>query len=119
MCDISSCQIVPIRVDEIDEKPRIYRRLSEPHHKTVMRICDNTSCSQIGKHMKVCGGCNFNRYCSESCQKEDWSFHKSICEHTCSNCKNIFRDLIGKQVSMNGKVWYKYYCSKQCEETHM
>lgn len=114
-----SSDIIPIRVDELDEKPRIYRRLSEPHRNTGIQICDNTSCNNVCKKMKICEGCQFNRYCSEECQKRDWWFHKNVCVHTCAKCKNIFKDLVGKQISVDGKVWNRYYCSKECEETDL
>ncbi len=41
------------------------------------------SCASCGirrEVMNVCSRCHLTRYCSRSCQKLDWEFHKNTCE---------------------------------------
>lgn len=41
----------------------------------------NESCQKCGKeaNLKKCSGCKFIRYCSQECQKNDWTRHKLKC----------------------------------------
>jgi hypothetical protein len=108
-------QIVFIKVDELDEKPRLLRRLSDPTPRKLLHICDNTGCSTIDKEMKLCAGCQYNRYCSEDCQKQDWWHHKDVCKHTCVSCKKVFAEFAKtEKVKYKSKRWTWNFCEK-CE----
>jgi len=108
-------QIVFIKVDELDEKPRLIRRLNDPSPRRLLHICDNVGCSVIDKEMKSCGGCKYNRYCSSECHKEDWWNHKDVCAHTCIGCKKIFKDFAKiEKITYNGRKWNWNFC-KDCE----
>jgi hypothetical protein len=53
--------------------------------------CVNDGCEVVGhlKDFKVCPRCKIARYCSDTCQKQDWSEHKATCGTTASlYCKN-------------------------------
>jgi hypothetical protein len=43
--------------------------------------CVNDGCEVVGhrKDFKVCPQCKIARYCSDACQKQDWSEHKATC----------------------------------------
>jgi TPR repeat protein len=43
--------------------------------------CVNEGCEVVGhrKDFKVCPQCKTARYCSDACQKQDWSEHKATC----------------------------------------
>jgi hypothetical protein len=43
--------------------------------------CINDGCEVVGhlKDFKVCPRCKIARYCSDACQKQDWSEHKATC----------------------------------------
>jgi hypothetical protein len=43
--------------------------------------CVNDGCEVVGhrKDFKVCPRCKIARYCSDVCQKQDWSEHKATC----------------------------------------
>ena len=45
------------------------------------RYCVNDGCEVVGhrKDFKVCPRCKIARYCSDACQKQDWSEHKATC----------------------------------------
>lgn len=108
-------EYVFIKVDELDEKPRIFRR------KTVHKIsiCDNRTCSNTDEKANLgwCTGCFYNKYCCERCQMEDWSFHKDLCKMTCTGCKKIKKDLnFYKQVTYKGKSYFVKFCSVDCEK---
>eukprot|EP00899_Mesostigma_viride_P002215 jgi/Mesvir1/11995/Mv00301-RA.1 len=46
-----------------------------------MRKCSKEGCGcETGPHLKWCRGCRDARYCSEECQRADWSRHKDRCE---------------------------------------
>lgn len=41
----------------------------------------STDCASCDEHATLaCSGCNTIRYCSQACQKADWSIHKIICK---------------------------------------
>jgi hypothetical protein len=48
--------------------------------------CVNDGCEVVGhlKDFKVCPRCKIARYCSDACQKQDWSEHKATCGTTAS-----------------------------------
>ncbi len=48
--------------------------------------CVNDGCEVVGhrKDFKVCPQCKTARYCSDACQKQDWSKHKATCGTTAS-----------------------------------
>jgi hypothetical protein len=89
--------VVYIRVDEIDEKPKLYRRLSDPKPRSLISICDNINCSKVSNNLKICSGCQFNKYCSKKCQQEDWWNHKDLCKSTCIVCKGIYKEFAFKK----------------------
>lgn len=108
-------QIVFIKVDELDEKPRLIRRLSDPTPRKLLHICDNTDCSTVDHEMKLCAGCKYNRYCSSECQKQDWWNHKDVCSHTCIGCKKVFKEFaLTEKVKYNGHKWTLNFC-EDCE----
>ncbi|KLO08754.1 hypothetical protein SCHPADRAFT_908346 [Schizopora paradoxa] len=45
-------------------------------------VCANRDCrrSSFRKDFKKCEGCHFALYCSRSCQKSDWSSHRTCCK---------------------------------------
>ncbi len=57
--------------------------------------CANPSCvTTKGLQLKKCGRCRAASYCSQKCQKEDFSLHKQWCRaahdaHGCTVCKLI------------------------------
>ena len=109
-------QVVFIKVDELDEKPRLLRRLSDPTPRKFLHICDNTDCSTVDSEMKLCGGCKYNRYCSSECQQQDWWNHKDVCSHTCVGCRKIFKEFAKtEKVKYNGKKWYWNFC-QDCDK---
>jgi hypothetical protein len=65
--------------------------------KRILRS-DNRDESQDG--MKRCGKCRTSYYCSNACQKSDWSFHKLVCKRNdygkkiCQFMQKIFFDLL-------------------------
>ena len=106
----SAKDVVFIKVDEIDEKPRLYRRLSDPKPRSLLSICDNTNCSTVNSHLKLCAGCQFNKYCSKKCQQEDWWNHKDLCKQTCVVCKGIFKEFAHKDKLEDGSNCFNNYC---------
>jgi hypothetical protein len=48
--------------------------------------CVNDGCEVVGhrKDFNVCPPCKTARYCSDACQKQDWSEHKATCGTTAS-----------------------------------
>ncbi|KLO13420.1 hypothetical protein SCHPADRAFT_997319 [Schizopora paradoxa] len=44
--------------------------------------CANQSCRKLADRrvFKKCAGCGFTLYCSESCQKQNWSHHRKDCK---------------------------------------
>ncbi len=69
-----------------------FRALIEPSSKLVCRK------SKPRPLFKKCGGCAFGLYCSRSCQKADWTHHRSVCkkvdEESCAWPKALFVCLI-------------------------
>jgi hypothetical protein len=108
-------KIVFIKVDELDEKPRLIRLLSDPTPRKFLHICDNTDCSTVDSEMKLCAGCKYNRYCSSECQKHDWWNHKDVCRQTCIGCKKVFKEFaLTENVKYNGHKWILNFC-EDCE----
>lgn len=50
-------------------------------------ICN--TCGIKGKDNKLCGKCKYVRYCSKSCQINDWKLHKFQCLTISNNTKDI------------------------------
>ena len=75
-------EYVYIKVDELDDKPKIIRKVSATKPKKIISLCDNRNCNKTDEYQVLgfCTGCFNNRYCSIKCQKEDWNFHKSTCK---------------------------------------
>ncbi|KLO07683.1 hypothetical protein SCHPADRAFT_1001478 [Schizopora paradoxa] len=44
--------------------------------------CSNSSCSlwKSRKRLQKCGGCSVALYCSTSCQRGDWRYHRNVCK---------------------------------------
>ncbi len=122
--DLTKCDddIVYIIVDELDDKPKLFRRKSEQKIDKIeniekLYICDNVCCNKTNVNMRKCTGCFYNRYCSSYCQKQDWSHHKSVCEHTCVGCQKIVNNMeVMKEVDYKGESIFVKYCSKKCEQ---
>lgn len=43
------------------------------------------------KEMRRCGNCDFQRYCSSTCQNKDWKTHKKYCTVMCKRRSQIER----------------------------
>lgn len=50
-----------------------------------MSHCVCHVCHKSSPTMKWCGKCRSVKYCSQECQKEDWTNHKSICKSFTQN----------------------------------
>ncbi|KAJ6490832.1 hypothetical protein C8R45DRAFT_1213076 [Mycena sanguinolenta] len=48
---------------------------------TRMKVCDDLECARIRpkQELKRCGGCLSAFYCSETCQANDWGYHREGC----------------------------------------
>ncbi|KZV64725.1 hypothetical protein PENSPDRAFT_656314 [Peniophora sp. CONT] len=61
--------------------PPLRMGIERPEDWPLMGACANCQQEDTAKHTTMaCSGCQLTRYCSEKCQKEDWSEHKSICK---------------------------------------
>ena len=38
------------------------------------------ACSVTHFNLHVCSGCHLRTYCSEDCQRNDWTFHRHLCK---------------------------------------
>lgn len=59
----------------VPEKNQAAERLL---HKMLRTPC--AKCDELKEKMPLCGGCRKVRYCSQECQRADWSVHKLICK---------------------------------------
>ncbi|BCS83689.1 hypothetical protein QLL95_gp0434 [Cotonvirus japonicus] len=53
------------------------------------------TCNIYSRIMKTCSGCQNIYYCSEDCQRKNWSNHKNYCGKNCEQpkcIKNNFKD---------------------------
>ncbi len=115
--DINEKDIVYIVVDELDDNPKLYRRKSDASIQKCLYICDNVTCNRTSANLKRCTGCFYNRYCSPDCQKQDWSHHKSVCDHTCVGCQKIVKDFdVMKEVVNGDDSIFVKYCTRECEK---
>lgn len=74
------------------------RRLSIKHLQNKAKLellsdigCSWTKCREKQRtdkdwRLKLCGGCKMTYYCSRSCQKRAWPWHKDICHQLCKLC---------------------------------
>ena len=68
---------------EMENRKQKY--LNDPVYKSYLKAvcsyCKRSKGAYDAKELdlKACGGCKLIRYCSVSCQKKDWKFHKSSC----------------------------------------
>ena len=111
-------EYVYIRVDELDNTPRIFRKKTIQNIQKIS-ICDNRTCSCTDdkEPLYSCTGCFFNKYCCKECQNEDWSFHKDLCNMTCAGCKKINKDLkFYKEVNYKNKSYFVKFCNINCEK---
>jgi len=77
-----------IRVHCLEEMPEMYPASDDPLPPLE---CDNVTChldeTQISGKMKKCSECQAP-YCSEACQRADWSRHKPVCAAISANINN-------------------------------
>ncbi|OTA92124.1 hypothetical protein M434DRAFT_32124 [Hypoxylon sp. CO27-5] len=50
----------------------------QPTSTMVSKICFN--CGAKGVELQKCTQCKMAQYCNKTCQREDWSIHKRVCE---------------------------------------
>jgi hypothetical protein len=107
---------------------------SIPCRIKMQKLCGNKKrCNFCGKHIEHISKCSLCReaaYCSEECQKFDWSRdHKEMCKilrngrkttctestkYTCANCsKQSTKEF--ERCSQCKKV---HYCSEKCQKLH-
>lgn len=57
-------------------------RIAEDHvDRLTVSSSDDTLCTMCDKPGTLhCSGCTKTRYCSTSCQSEDWKFHRLLCK---------------------------------------
>ena len=60
----------------INEKHGLFEKKTS---KLGCRCCGYSN-PQIDGKLKTCGNCKMEVYCSKSCQKRDWKYHKPMCE---------------------------------------
>ena len=60
----------------INEKHSLFEKNAS---KLGCRCCGYSN-PQIDGKLKTCGNCKMEVYCSKSCQKRDWKYHKPMCE---------------------------------------
>jgi hypothetical protein len=44
--------------------------------------CSNPSCSDVGRALLKCKGCNEARYCGKECQLAHWKVHRADCKRS-------------------------------------
>lgn len=66
-----------MEVSDFKHDPAVSSKMLESN-RTRCRKCHRTQ-TRAGKELSRCSGCNLARYCSESCQKSDWKYHKGWC----------------------------------------
>lgn len=58
-------------------------------------VCNNSGCTNLTKLSDwqlvcgkacICAGCEAARYCSKSCQQQDWKLHKALCTQSHREC---------------------------------
>ncbi|RDB17182.1 hypothetical protein Hypma_001690 [Hypsizygus marmoreus] len=56
-------------------------------HGKYSRKCTLTECDRIeaAGGFKLCGACHDAVYCSESCQRQDWKEHQTLCKSICEH----------------------------------
>ena len=63
-----------------------------PHNTPAIRCSKQYACKNcciVKRKMTKCSGCKLVRYCSTSCQRNDWKFHKYQCcfrDDDCDSC---------------------------------
>ena len=57
-------------------------KLKRKEMKCLWNECDNMAKCFVSEKLLKCKGCLVARYCSKSCQKNDWKYgyHKEICK---------------------------------------
>lgn len=88
------------------EKPYIF--VAQPN------ICSNCWHQKLAKQLQACTQCNYARYCSKDCQKQDWrNKHKFRCK-AIKNSKITFNEFRFKfpQILIVAELLYKIYFEK-------
>jgi len=67
-------------------------RLFRAGYSTEAGRCSSLVCrkSKPRPLLKKCGGCAFGLYCSRSCQKADWTHHRSVCKKVDEESFDVF-----------------------------
>ena len=76
------------------------------------RMCNG--CSLIREGMSSCGGCDRAWYCSEQCQRDQWSVHRPDCD-ACYACSSCIEDA---HIAKCGQCRVARYCNAGCQRAH-
>jgi hypothetical protein len=89
-------------------------RVFETHQELPRRAvegapyCVNDGCEVVGhrEDFKVCPQCKIARYCSDACQKQDWSEHKATCGTTAGLLSKYFTtaSLLSMKARLKGRA---------------
>ena len=60
-----------------DDNLKVHHALNQTTLSYVTRTC--CECSN-NRRLKLCSGCKLSRYCSQDCQRTNWSIHQLVCK---------------------------------------
>jgi len=81
----STCMNIEFSANGITKPPLLYARLNYqletmPEERQVHKwICAACLTTEIDTALSKCSACQYARYCSTDCQKQNWDFHKPRC----------------------------------------
>ncbi|KLO06870.1 hypothetical protein SCHPADRAFT_675383 [Schizopora paradoxa] len=83
-----------IDLENVTLEYNIFLRLTNAGFAPERGICANRACSKKGfrSEFQKCAGCSFILYCSQSCQRQDWDWHRNHCKKLTTSSRNILRD---------------------------
>ena len=128
------------------KKDRYWYMAYDPDIKNIRIFCSQLCCNikmketillcsgcnkECNKYQRSrCSGCGVDIYCSEECQKKDWTIHKLVCKENAEKCRNNFIADNLKATCYNcfkeSTKGFKQcsgckriaYCSETCQKAH-